>query len=162
MFERVLQGVLRDSAHGDRLALALPLLARSTRRSDLNPDPMMNAQAPVNPFMPSNRRADVSGHRRTVAPRALSPLNPGTGAAATLSDITFQPLASIPQQLQSMSRASGAPPSASKLLEHVSLSRLDHSLAAASQQVDETTAALALAWGNEWSATVRAAAAICK
>ena len=34
VFERVLQGMLRDSAHGDRLALALPLLARSTRRSD--------------------------------------------------------------------------------------------------------------------------------
>jgi hypothetical protein len=45
-------------------------------------------------------------------------------------------------------------PSASKLLEHVSLSKLDHTLTAASQQVDETTAALALAWGNEWSTTV--------
>jgi hypothetical protein len=49
-----------------------------------------------------------------------------------------------------------------KLLEHISLRRLDLSLAAASQQVDETTAALALAWGNELSATVRAAAAFCK
>jgi hypothetical protein len=162
VFERVLQGVLRDSAHGDRLALALPLLARSTRRSDSNLDPMANALGPTNPFMPSNRRADVSSHRRAVAPRALSPLNPAAAAAAPLSDSTFQPLVSIPQQLQSMSRTPGIPPSASKLLEHVSLSKLDHSLAAASQQVDETTAALALAWGNEWSATVRLTAAFCK
>jgi hypothetical protein len=110
VFERVLQGMLRDCAHGDRLALALPLLARSTRRSDLNPDTMTNAQVPINPFIPSNtRRADVSGHRRTVARRALSPIDPGTGAAAPLSDITFQPLVSMPQQLQSMSRVGHRP-----------------------------------------------------
>ena len=155
VFERVLQGVLRDSAHGDRLALALPLLARSNRRSDSNLDPMAISH-PTNPFIPSNRRADASSHRRAAPPRALSPLN--SISASPLPDLSFQPLASIPQQLQSIS-SPAALPSASKLLEHVSLSKLDHTLAAASQQVDETTAALALAWGNEWSTTVRSAAA---
>jgi hypothetical protein len=150
VFERVLQGVLRDSANGDRLALALPLLSRSNRRSDSSLDSVSNSQGPANPFMPSSRRVDSSSHRRAMPPRSLSPIN----SVAPLPDLTFQPLASIPQQLQSMSYAPAILPPASKLLEHVSLSKLDHTLAAASQQVDETTAALALAWGNEWSTTV--------
>ena len=159
VFERVLQGVLRDSAHGDRLALALPLLARARRQDPSHNNLSDGIGGTSNPFIPSNRRTDSTSRRRALPPRALSPLNPASdqpGSGRPLPDLTFQPLATIPQQLQSLSSAHGALPSASKLLEHVSLSKLDHTLAAASQQVDETTAALALAWGNEWSSTVGA------
>jgi hypothetical protein len=161
VFERVLQGVLRDSAHGDRLALALPLLARARRTDQNYAFPNQISSDPTNPFLPSNRRTEGSSHRRSLPPRSLSPLNQSndhTSIGRPLPDLAFQPLATIPQQLQSLSSASGVLPSASKLLEHVSLSKLDHTLAAASQQVDETTAALALAWGNEWSSTVSAVA----
>lgn len=163
VFERVLQGVLRDSAHGDRLALALPLLARARRQDPSHNNLSDGIGGTSNPFIPSNRRTDSTSRRRALPPRALSPLNPTSdqpGSGRPLPDLTFQPLATIPQQLQSLSSAHGALPSASKLLEHVSLSKLDHTLAAASQQVDETTAALALAWGNEWSSTVGAACRI--
>ena len=156
VFERVLQGVLRDSTHGDRLALALPLLARSHRRTDPNAvDPMSSSHGAANPFLPANRRSDSSSYRRTMPPRTLSPLNQSSddhyGNSRPLPDSSFQPLATIPQQLQTMSAPVVTPvPSASKLLEHVSLSKLDHTLAAASQQVNDacmccssnTTAAL--------------------
>ena len=142
VFERVLQGVLRDSTHGDRLALALPLLARAHRRTDPNAvDPMLSSHGAANPFLPANRRSDSSSYRRTMPPRTLSPLNQSSddhyGNSRSLADSSFQPLATIPQQLQTMSAPVVAPvPSASKLLEHVSLSKLDHTLAAASQQVN--------------------------
>jgi hypothetical protein len=147
VFERVLQGVLRDSTHGDRLALALPLLARAQRRTDPNAvDPMSSSHGASNPFLPANRRSDGSSNRRTMPPRTLSPLNQSyddhCGNSRPLSDSTFQPLTTIPQQLQTMSVAL---PSASKLLErsklleHVSLSKLDHTLAAASQQVNDAS-----------------------
>lgn len=142
VFERVLQGVLRDSTHGDRLALALPLLARAHRRTDPNAvDPMLSSHGAANPFLPANRRSDSSSYRRTMPPRTLSPLNQSSddhyGNSRSLADSSFQPLATIPQQLQTMSAPVVTPvPSASKLLEHVSLSKLDHTLAAASQQVN--------------------------